>query len=339
MKGFKVKATETKEQLREFKTEDGYVAHFHNGEKNSLRVIIGDYIVGYANNIEAALKLIEDHKILIMRAKAKLRGKTIVFCLPGRSVSYTFLKNFVQLSFDLAVNNTGCAIQQEYSSMVNFARCKCLGYNVTRGKYQIPWNGQLNYDYQMWIDSDIVFNSNVFWKLVDTCIFDNEKEDTRNLEEWPLMNKTDEELETIGYWEESVRKEKIQRLMLTCNPITSGYYATEDRMTVPVAHWIYDGEEFIRNGGMMRSESLESMAARKKPFTCDYVGFGFVLVARGVFENMIYPVFGPKLQAYDNGIEDFCGEDVGFCLDAKALGLSIVVDPAVRVGHEKMVTL
>ena len=39
--------------------------------------------------------------------------------------------------------------------MVNFARCKCLGANVLRGPKQIPWDGKLKYDYQLWIDSDI----------------------------------------------------------------------------------------------------------------------------------------------------------------------------------------
>ena len=46
--------------------------------------------------------------------------------------------------------------------MVNFARCKCLGANVLRGPDQIPWDGKLNYDYQLWIDSDIVFNTESF---------------------------------------------------------------------------------------------------------------------------------------------------------------------------------
>mgnify|MGYP003348045416 CR=1 FL=1 len=35
------------------------------------------------------------------KAREMVRGKTVVFCLPGRGVSYTFLKNFVQLCFDL----------------------------------------------------------------------------------------------------------------------------------------------------------------------------------------------------------------------------------------------
>ena len=50
--------------------------------------------------------------------------------------------------------------------MVNFARCKCLGANVLRGPDQIPWDGKLQYDWQLWIDSDIVFSSEKFWQLV-----------------------------------------------------------------------------------------------------------------------------------------------------------------------------
>ena len=36
--------------------------------------------------------------------KERMRGKAIVFCLPGRGVSYVYLKNFVQLCFDLVQN-------------------------------------------------------------------------------------------------------------------------------------------------------------------------------------------------------------------------------------------
>ena len=73
-------------------------------------------------------------------AKSMVKGKTIVFCLPGRGVSYTFLKNFVQLCFDLVQAGASIQISQDYSSMVNFARCKCLGANVLRGPDQLPWN-------------------------------------------------------------------------------------------------------------------------------------------------------------------------------------------------------
>ena len=98
----------------------------------------------------------------IAAIKERMRGKTIVFCLPGRGCSYTFMKNFVQLCFDMVQCGVAIQISQDYSSMVNFARCKCLGANVLRGPKQIPWDGKLKYDYQLWIDSDIVFDTNKF---------------------------------------------------------------------------------------------------------------------------------------------------------------------------------
>ena len=43
------------------------------------------------------------------KAKEMVRGKAIVFCLPGRGCSYAYLKNFVQLCFDLV--QAGASIQ------------------------------------------------------------------------------------------------------------------------------------------------------------------------------------------------------------------------------------
>lgn len=223
-------------------------------------------------------------------AKEMVRGKSIVFCLPGRGVSYTYLKSFVQLCFDLVQAGASIQISQDYSSMVNFARCKCLGANVLRGPDQIPWDGRLKYDWQLWIDSDIVFNSEKFWQLI-------------------LMDKD----------------------------IAAGWYATEDGQTTSVAHWL-DEEDFRGNGGVMNHETVESISKRRKPFTVDYTGFGWVLIKHGVFEHpdLKYPWFAPKMQIFESGeVQDMCGEDVSFCLDAKEAGFEIWCDPRVRVGHEK----
>ena len=100
------------------------------------------------------------------KAWEMLKGKAIVFCMPGRGCSFQFLKSFVQLCFDLVQHGASIQISQDYSSMVNFARCKCLGANVLRGPDQIPWDGKLNYDYQLWIDSDIVYGTEKFLQLV-----------------------------------------------------------------------------------------------------------------------------------------------------------------------------
>ena len=225
----------------------------------------------------------------IAAIKERMKGKTIVFCLPGRGCSFTFLKNFVQLCFDMVQNGMSIQISQDYSSMVNFARCKVLGANVLRGPSQIPWDGKLTYDYQLWIDSDIVFNTEKFWQLV-------------------LMDQD----------------------------IASGWYMTEDGKTTSVAHWMEE-DDFRNNGGVMNHETGESISKRRKPFTVDYTGFGWVLIKKGVFENLEYPWFAPKMQVFESGeVQDMCGEDVSFCLDAKEMGYDIWCDPRIRVGHEKM---
>ena len=228
--------------------------------------------------------------------KERFKGKKIVFCLPGRGVSYTYLKNFVQLCFDIVQNGMSIQISQDYSSMVNFARCKCLGANVLRGPDQIPWDGKLEYDYQIWIDSDIVFNTNQFWQLLDLA--DNGEEDGQKA-------------------------------------ITAGWYATEDGTTTSVAHWLEE-DDFRKNGGVMNHETVESISKRKKPFTVDYTGFGWVCIQNGVFEKLPYPWFAPKMQVFESGaVQDMCGEDVSFCLDAIEEGYEIWCDPRIRVGHEK----
>ena len=193
--------------------------------------------------------------------KERFKGKKIVFCLPGRMVSYTYLKNFVQLCFDIVQNGMSIQISQDYSSMVNFARCKCLGANVLRGPEQTPWDGKLEYDYQLWIDSDIVFTTEQFWQLLDLA--DN--------------------------GEEEGQKE-----------IVAGWYATEDGSTTSVAHWLEE-DDFRKNGGVMNHETVESISKRKKPFTVDYTGFGWVCIQKGGFEKLPYPWFAPKMQVFESG--------------------------------------
>jgi GT2 family glycosyltransferase len=63
-------------------------------------------------------------------------------------------------------------------------------------------------------------------------------------------------------------------------------------------------------------------------------GFGFMLIKRGVFEAVEYPWFEPHFTTYDN-VRDFSGEDTGFCIKARRKGFKILVDIAVKVGHEK----
>lgn len=95
-----------------------------------------------------------------------LKDKSIIFCLPGNTYSGSFMLSFIELLSYISRQGATFKISQQYSSMVNYARCKCAGADVTKGKTQVPFGG-LEYDYMMWIDSDIRFNNETFQKLVD----------------------------------------------------------------------------------------------------------------------------------------------------------------------------
>ena len=275
-------------------------------------------------------------------AKQLIKGKKIVFCLPGRGVSYTYLKNFVQLCFDIVQNGGGIQISQDYSSMVNFARCKCLGANVLRGPNQLPWDGKLEYDWQLWIDSDIVFSTEKFWQLIlnstpkEAITYQDVIQPLKNEKGEPILDENGKERTTV-VGQQLVVDESQQR------PIVSGWYCTEDGRTTSVAHWLEE-DDFANNGGVMNHETLDTIQKRTKPFTVDYAGFGWLLIQKGVFEDfdengkkkIEYPWFAPKMQVFESGnVQDMCGEDVSFCLDAKEAGFEIWCDPRIRVGHEK----
>ena len=60
----------------------------------------------------------------IDEARKLIKGKAIVFCLPGRGVSYTFLKNFVQLCFECVQQGASIQISQDYSSTVSYTHLR-----------------------------------------------------------------------------------------------------------------------------------------------------------------------------------------------------------------------
>ena len=175
--------------------------------------------------------------------------------------------------------------------------CKCF-----RGPDQIPWDGKLNYDYQLWIDSDIVFSTEKFSATDLHFLFDA----------------VDENGETVEGKD---------------HPISAGWYSTEDGRNTSVTHWLEE-DDFRNNGGVMNHEMVDGISKGRKPFTVDYTGFGWVLIKNGVFENEQMKILGshPRCRCLSLKCSDMCGEDVSFCLDAIGFGWC---DPRIRVGHEK----
>ena len=115
------------------------------------------------------------------------------------------------------------------------------------------------------------------------------------------------------------RPSDLGRIYHSSKDIISGCYLLGDR-SVAVCEFSWDG--------MMTEEEL---LTRTEPFKVQGVGFGFVAMKSGVFESIPKPWFG---QVQDGG-NLLIGEDVAFCMKAKAAGYDIWVDPAVKVGHQK----
>lgn len=83
--------------------------------------------------------------------------KKVIIALPGREYSGNFLKNWSETLMVLTQKGYKVTLANEYSSFVPFSRMKTLGLDVRRGATQVPFDGKLDYDVWLTIDSDIFF--------------------------------------------------------------------------------------------------------------------------------------------------------------------------------------
>jgi len=96
-----------------------------------------------------------------------LKMKTVVVALPGREYSGSFLKNWSKTLITLTEKGYKIIMMNEYSSYVPFSRMKTLGLDVMRGATQVPFDGKLNYDVWLTIDSDIFFSPEQVIELIE----------------------------------------------------------------------------------------------------------------------------------------------------------------------------
>ena len=213
------------------------------------------------------------------------RPLNIIFCLPGNSYSGNFLKCWHELTVFCLNNNINPILSQNYSCNIYYSRSLCLGGKSTLGEFQKPFDNKIDYDYLMWIDSDVIFKPSDLIRL--------------------LSHKLD---------------------------IVSGLYLTQNGNTyATVKDW--DIDKYKQNG---RFDFLTPRDIKNDNlFEVSYTGFGFILIKKGVFETIKYPWFKPRFIKMDH-ITEFTMEDVTFCLEAKEAGFQIMIDPTVKLGHEKM---
>ena len=103
-----------------------------------------------------------------MKKEPNTKPITIIFCVPGNRFSDTFLKCWTNLFVWCINNNINPILSNQYDSNVYYVRNRCLGADTRRGVNQNPWDGKVDYDYIMWIDSDMFFSPQQVRTLIDT---------------------------------------------------------------------------------------------------------------------------------------------------------------------------
>src|SRR3989304_2403293 len=91
-----------------------------------------------------------------------------VFCLPGISFSNRFLRSWTALLYRcLKDYKIDIDIRGGNSSNIYIVRNICLGAVLEGPEDQKPFQGEVDYGYIMWIDSDNIFEPDQFKMLLD----------------------------------------------------------------------------------------------------------------------------------------------------------------------------
>lgn len=214
----------------------------------------------------------------------------IAFCMPGRTYSREFLLCWSDLMMQCANKGHQVMISQQYSSVVHFARAKCLGGDVLKGKDQKPFQGQMDYDVLMWIDSDILF-----------------------------------------------KPEDLFALLESPHDVTAGVYMMEDLQNfATVKEW---NKEFFEKKGTFKFLRPDDIIGAPQYMQVAYTGMGWMLIRKGVVEDLKYPWFHSDLEKVTDDIVDMNSEDVAFCKALWAAGHPIHIDTKIRVGHQKLMAI
>ena len=94
------------------------------------------------------------------------RPLTVVACIPGREFSGLFFDAWNEFAERCRDAGIKLVISRTYDAVVYYARNKVAGGDTRRGLRQVPWDGAVDYDYMLWIDSDVLFRFEDFLALL-----------------------------------------------------------------------------------------------------------------------------------------------------------------------------
>jgi GT2 family glycosyltransferase len=170
-----------------------------------------------------------------------------------------------------------------------------LGADNRAGKHQMPFQGKLDYDYIMWLDSDIVFDVPQIMQLYTKM-------------------QQDKSIEVLS------------GIYLT----TSGTHSTIVK-NWDLNYFLKTGMFPFMTPGDLKADADKNPKKLAEVF---YAGMGCMMCRRGAIEKVTYPWFEPIMHEIEFS-KDFSSEDVSLCWKWKEAGVKIYVDPDIIMGHEK----
>jgi hypothetical protein len=93
--------------------------------------------------------------------------KNVIIAFPGKEFSGTFLMQWSESLLNLTQLGYKIALTNDYSAYVPFTRMMTLGLDTMRGNEQKPFDGKVEYDVWVTIDSDIIFKAKQLIELIE----------------------------------------------------------------------------------------------------------------------------------------------------------------------------
>jgi hypothetical protein len=225
----------------------------------------------------------------------------VVFCLPGNSFSSNFLIAWTRL-ID-ACNKKGISIVMApgVSSHVALARSKSFGYNVFGGENQKPFGGELDYDYIMCIDSDILFTPEHFFDMLES---------PHDVTSGLYIMSDNKHFTAVKDWDTSYFGKNGTFEFMTPEYIEKWKSENIDRYMKVVYSGL--GWTLIKKGVLEK-------------------------LTYPIFWSDVHRI--PNVDTSKPDIVDMSSEDVSLFLNLGKVGVVSVIDTKIRVGHEKIVVL
>ncbi len=131
--------------------------------------------------------------------------------------------------------------------------------------------------------------------------------------------------------------EEFKALLDMNRDVASGIYKTKNGNNYATV--LKMEKEFYKENGHYEFLNDNTLKILPDEFRVDYTGFGWILFKKGVLEKIEYPWFKPYWYNYGKNIKEFTSEDVGICRSLREVGVNIIVNKNLVIGHEKSCVL